>query len=100
MNTSATTSPAPVAATTGPKSAAARALIIGVAGIVVGLFGLFHAFTTHDSRPVFGWLIGWAFWFSMFTGVLYLVIFKMCIRDRRGTRRKAARIIRRRSSGA
>jgi hypothetical protein len=75
MNTSATTSPAPVVAASGSKSAASRALIIGVAGIVVGLFGLFHAFTTHDSRPVFGWLIGWAFWFSMFTGVLYLVIF-------------------------
>jgi hypothetical protein len=76
MNTSTTTSSIPAAATAGrPTSGCAtRALIVGVVGLAVGLFGLYHGFSTGDSRPVFGWLIGWAFWYSMFIGVLFLVI--------------------------
>ena len=77
MNTNATTSsiPAAAAAASGKSACATRALIVGVLGLLVGLFGLYHGFSTGDSRPVYGWLIGWAFWYSMFVGVLYLVIF-------------------------
>jgi hypothetical protein len=77
MNTSAAspslTSAAPASSAGNPF--ATRALIVGVIGLAIALLGLFvGGRATDPARPFFGYLIGFAFWLSMFIGMLMLVI--------------------------
>ncbi len=76
MNSSTASSslPGSVAASNAGNPAATRALIIGVVGLAIGLGGFFMGLSNHDVRPVIGYLIGFAFWFSMSIGMLLLVI--------------------------
>lgn len=51
-------------------------MALGVAVVFLGIavFGLFQAYANADPRPLFSWLIGFAFWFSIATGMLFLVM--------------------------
>lgn len=49
-------------------------LVIGIAGLVLGLIGLFMGVANYESRPVISWLLGFSFWFSILLGSLFLVM--------------------------
>ena len=71
MSTHAATAPAALPASAAPDSAAGRALMIGVVGIVVTALGLFVS----ETRVVaLSWLVGVAFWTAMAIGMLLLVL--------------------------
>ncbi|MGZ0655335.1 hypothetical protein ACWPKO_13015 [Coraliomargarita sp. W4R53] len=48
------------------------ALIVGIVGIIVALFGFKQGWDDGDVRPIMSWLIGIAFWLSICIGMLYL----------------------------
>ena len=58
----------------GSKSPITIALIIGVVGATVGLFGVFQGFTDGESRNLFSWLLGLAFWMSIAIGMLFMIL--------------------------
>ncbi len=49
------------------------ALVVGLIGLAIGTFGLFLGLQQHDNRPLFGWLLGFGFWFSIGIGMIFLV---------------------------
>lgn len=48
------------------------ALIAGVIGLVVAVFGLIRGIGADDARPLMSWLIGIGFWLSIAVGMLFL----------------------------
>ena len=58
----------------GSKSPITIALIIGVVGAAVGLFGVFQGYTDCESRNLFSWLLGLAFWMSIAIGMLFMIL--------------------------
>ena len=50
------------------------ALIIGLIGLAIAVFGLVTGLNAGDSRPWFSWLIGIAFWMSILIGSLLLIM--------------------------
>ncbi|MAH12544.1 MAG: hypothetical protein CMO33_02250 [Verrucomicrobia bacterium] len=58
----------------GSKSPITIALIIGVVGAAVGLFGVFQGYTDGESRNLFSWLLGLAFWMSIAIGMLFMIL--------------------------
>ena len=50
------------------------ALVIGLIGLALGLTGLFLGLKQGDARPVFGWLIGLAYWISIAVGMLFMLM--------------------------
>jgi hypothetical protein len=50
------------------------ALIVGVIGVAIALIGMGIGLSEGNNRPFVSWLIGFAFWFSMSIGMLYLVM--------------------------
>lgn len=51
-----------------------KALLIGIAGLLVALFGLWQGVENGDSRPVYSWLIGFSYWLSICIGFLFLTM--------------------------
>lgn len=49
------------------------ALILGIIGISVALFGFRQGWNSGDVRPVMSWLVALAFWFSIAAGMLFLI---------------------------
>lgn len=50
------------------------ALIIGVLGLLVAGYGLFHGLSAGESRPVFSWLIGFSVWFAISIGMFIFLL--------------------------
>ncbi len=48
------------------------ALVVGVIGIAIALFGFKQGWDHNDSRPMMSWLIGIGFWISIAIGMLFL----------------------------
>ncbi len=48
------------------------ALVVGVIGIAIALFGFMQGWNNDDARPLMSWLIGFAFWLSIAIGMLFL----------------------------
>ena len=55
------------------KSRGMLPLVIGIIGLVIASFGLFRAIETGDNRYAVSWLIGFAFWFAILVGMLFIV---------------------------
>jgi len=70
--TAAATAPAAAAAPGGKKNISTILLIIGLIGLAIGLVALITGINTHDSRLAISWLVGFAFWFAVLTGMLFL----------------------------
>jgi hypothetical protein len=49
------------------------ALVVGIIGIVIALFGFKQGWDSGDVRPIMSWLIAIAFWLSIVVGMLFLV---------------------------
>ncbi|TVP77786.1 MAG: hypothetical protein EA353_09675 [Puniceicoccaceae bacterium] len=49
------------------------ALVVGIVGIVIALFGFKQGWDGSDVRPIMSWLISLAFWLSIVVGMLFLV---------------------------
>ncbi len=58
----------------GSKSPISIALIIGVVGAAVGLFGVYQGYSDGESRNLFSWLMGLAFWMSIAIGMLFMIL--------------------------
>jgi hypothetical protein len=48
------------------------ALVVGIVGIVIALFGFKQGWDDGDVRPIMSWLIGIGFWLSIAIGMLFL----------------------------
>ena len=48
------------------------ALIVGLVGSSIALFGLYQGVQSQEGRPLMSWLIGIAFWLSIAVGMLFL----------------------------
>ncbi|MGC6423371.1 MAG: hypothetical protein ACON4O_00115 [Lentimonas sp.] len=48
------------------------ALVVGVVGVAIALFGFMQGWNNEDARPIMSWLIGIAFWLSIVVGMLFL----------------------------
>jgi hypothetical protein len=48
------------------------ALVVGIVGIVIALFGFQQGWSHDDARPIMSWLIGIGFWLSIAIGMLFL----------------------------
>lgn len=48
------------------------ALVVGIVGIAIALFGFKQGWDNNDARPLMSWLIGFAFWLSIGIGMLFL----------------------------
>ncbi|MDP4880439.1 MAG: hypothetical protein NWR36_11180, partial [Opitutales bacterium] len=48
------------------------ALVVGIVGIVIALFGFKQGLDNNDARPLMSWLIGIGFWISIAIGMLFL----------------------------
>ena len=69
-----TTAASRSAAPGGAPDGAKKALIVGIAGLVIGLFGLGYGVVAHESRFVQSWLVAIAFWLSIGIGMLFLIM--------------------------
>ena len=49
------------------------ALVVGIVGIVIALFGFKQGWDTGEVRPIRSWLIALGFWLSIAIGMLFLV---------------------------
>ena len=49
------------------------ALVVGIVGIVIALFGFKQGWDTGEVRPIMSWLIALGFWLSIAIGMLFLV---------------------------
>ena len=49
------------------------ALVVGIVGIVIALFGFKQGWETGEVRPIMSWLIALGFWLSIAIGMLFLV---------------------------
>ena len=58
----------------GSKSPISIALIIGVVGAAVGLFGVYQGYSDGESRNLFSWLMGLAYWMSIAIGMLFMIL--------------------------
>lgn len=72
--TSANTFTASSASATGKKPLSSLFLFIGLAGIILGLIGMFLGVGDNNFRPVVSWLIGFSFWLSILVGCLFMVM--------------------------
>lgn len=59
---------------TSGKNPMAIALIIGVIGAAIGIFGVYQGYSEGESRNLFSWLIGLAFWMSIAIGMLFMIL--------------------------
>lgn len=50
------------------------ALIIGLIGAAIGIFGVYQGYSSGASRNLFSWLIGLGFWMSVCIGMLFLIL--------------------------
>ena len=50
------------------------ALLIGITGLLISAVGLFLAWKNGDSRPLYGWLLGFSYWYSIGIGLLFLTM--------------------------
>ena len=48
------------------------ALVVGIIGIVIALFGFKQGLDANDARPLMSWLLGITFWLSIGIGMLFL----------------------------
>ncbi|MEC7287840.1 MAG: hypothetical protein VXU42_04040 [Verrucomicrobiota bacterium] len=49
------------------------ALVVGIVGIVIALFGFKQGWDAGEVRPIMSWLIALSFWLSIAIGMLFLV---------------------------
>jgi hypothetical protein len=61
--------------TVGKQNLFSIALIIGLAGVALALFGVWDDFSNGNSRKLFSWIIGLAFWMSVAIGMLFMILF-------------------------
>ena len=50
------------------------ALFIGLIGLLISVVGLLLAWQSGDSRPLYGWLLGFSYWYSVGIGMLFLIL--------------------------
>ena len=50
------------------------ALSIGLIGLMISAVGLFLAWQSGDSRPLYGWLLGFSYWYSVGIGMLFFIM--------------------------
>lgn len=72
MSASATATAPAATAAPGKKNLSTVFLIIGIIGLAIGLVALVMGIQTHDSRLAISWLVGFAFWFAVLTGMLFI----------------------------
>jgi hypothetical protein len=48
------------------------ALVVGIIGIAIALFGFKQGWDNNDARPLMSWLIAFGFWLSIAIGMLFL----------------------------
>ena len=51
---------------------AAKALTVGIIGLLIAGFGLVNGVNEGDSRPLFSWLLGITYWLNIGVGCLFL----------------------------
>ena len=49
------------------------ALVIGLVGCAIAMFGFMQGWRDGDVRPIMSWLIGIGFWLSIALGMLFLI---------------------------
>ena len=61
------------------------ALVVGIVGIVIALFGFKQGWDAGEVRPIMSWLIALSFWLSIAIGMLFscadLVCFPCSLAD-------------------
>jgi hypothetical protein len=60
--------------TGGKQNLFSIALIIGLAGVALALFGVWDDYSNGSSRKLFSWIIGLAFWMSVAIGMLFMIL--------------------------
>ena len=58
----------------GGKNLFPIALVIGIIGVVIAGYGVWDGHSNNDPRPLYSWLIGLAFWFSIGIGMLFMIL--------------------------
>lgn len=57
-----------------PSRHAGKALGLALVTLAIAAYGLFQSAQTGDNRALVSWMIGFAFWFSIGTGMLFLTM--------------------------